>query len=217
MRYYFLDQTNQAQGPVEVEALWKLRAANVLHSESLVAPEGATEWVPLKSVIPCLDESVSAPAVNPSVKAAEAMLARKGLSPTGASLASDAPAGSGGSLFYWIAALSVANAFSGVVGSSAYFFFGLGVTLVIGAIGHEIGSIGIGVALVVNLMISAAFAAFGYFGNRYHLWPFFVGGFLYLLDGLVVLLMGSFLGVAFHVGILIFLIKGALSTRGIGE
>jgi hypothetical protein len=113
--------------------------------------------------------------------------------------------------------LSVDNSVSGAVGSETYFFFGLGISLIIGAIGHELGSIGIGIALVVNLLISGAFALFGYFGNRYHLWPFIVGGFFYGLDGLIFLLAGDWLGVIIHVAIFCFLVKGALATRGIGE
>jgi hypothetical protein len=228
MRYYFLDETNQPQGPVEVEALRKLRDANVLHGDSLVAAEGAENWVALKTVIPCLAQPLPATAenaargaavggTNPAVKAAEAMLAhRKAANPGAFASGSEAPS-SCGSLFFWIAALSVANALSGVVGSQTYFFFGLGISLIIGAIGNQLGPIGIGIAVVVNLAISAMFAVFGYFGNRYHLWPFIVGCTLYALDGLIFLVAGDWLGVLFHVGIFAFLVKGALATRGIGE
>ena len=69
------------------------------------------------------------------------------------------------------------------------------------------------VAIVVNLVITAIFALFGYFANKRFAAAFIIGSVLYALDGLIYLALGSMFAAGFHVFALFFIIRGFLASR----
>jgi hypothetical protein len=114
----------------------------------------------------------------------------------------------GASWFYWIGALSVINAVLGLSGASIQFIFGLGITEIFTAIGHQGGTTGGAAALVATLVVAGVFAIFGYFAGQGQKWAFIVGMLLYLGDGLLLLPAGLILSAAFHLWALFRMFMG---------
>lgn len=124
----------------------------------------------------------------------------------------------GGSWFFWLAALSIIN--------SLILFFAP-------AISHWFWLIGLGVnrlvenvfasqdfrpaALIVNLAIAGALIGFGYYARRGVAGAFILGIFLYIVDGLLCLIYGGYLAVAFHVFALFFIVKGLIGNRRLNQ
>ncbi|HWS86358.1 MAG TPA: hypothetical protein VN282_05325 [Pyrinomonadaceae bacterium] len=109
---------------------------------------------------------------------------------------------SGANWLYWIAALSLVTSIISLAGGDWGFLVSLGVTQLADAIAN-VGAdrIGWGVklfALVFDLIAAGLFALLGMFANKRQTWAFIVGMVLYLLDALVCLLIGFWLGLAFH-------------------
>jgi hypothetical protein len=122
---------------------------------------------------------------------------------------------SGGTNFYWIAALSVINSIVSVFGGGMYFVVGLAMTLLVD--GFFLGAadalpdaklvvqlIGLGISVVV----SAFFALFGYFAVKGKRWAFITGIVLYGLDTLLMVVFQEWLGLLFHVFFLWGLVNG---------
>lgn len=114
--------------------------------------------------------------------------------------------------FYWIAGLSFINAAILYFGINWNFFLGMGITHVVNGELNRSDSSGI-LALVVNTLIAAVVAAFGYFANRGQIWAFAVGFILYFLDTFLLLYSRDFLGIVFHAIALYFLFRGLLFCR----
>jgi hypothetical protein len=109
---------------------------------------------------------------------------------------------SGANWFYWIAALSLITSIISLAGSNWAFLISLGVTQLVDAVAN-VGAerVGAGVkviALVFDLVAAGLFALLGMFAGKRQSWAFIVGMALYLLDGLVCLFIGFWLGLAFH-------------------
>jgi hypothetical protein len=111
---------------------------------------------------------------------------------------------SGANWFMWIAGLSVVNALIAVFNGGISFIVGLGVTLLIGEIGKELGSAGSVAGLVATVCIAVGFFFLGRFAGQAKRWAFIVGLVLYLGDtllllGLALLSGGLWLMFAFHI------------------
>ena len=109
---------------------------------------------------------------------------------------------SGAHWFYWIAALSLVTSIISLAGGTWAFLVSLGLTQLVDALAN-LGAerLGVGVkivALVFDFVAAGLFALFGYFAGKGRTWAFIVGMVLYLLDALVCLLIGFWLGLAFH-------------------
>ncbi len=100
--------------------------------------------------------------------------------------------------FLWIAGLSIVNSVLTVSGTNFHFIFGLGITQIVDAFGHQGGTTGSALGLVVNLFIAGVFVIFWNFARKGQRWAFLVGMGLYAVDGLILLPFKDFLGVAFH-------------------
>jgi hypothetical protein len=125
---------------------------------------------------------------------------------------------SGANWFYWIAGLSLVNSAIFAFGGQISFIAGLGLTQVIDAIftvAVEEGAPSqiIAVAVVIDVMVAAVFALFGYYANKGFGWVFILGIALYLLDALVYLAVGSVLAAAFHAFVLYRLVIGFMASR----
>lgn len=121
----------------------------------------------------------------------------------------------GASWFYWLAALSMLNTIIFMVGGDITFIFGLGVTQVIEAamsrVAADMGSIATIAAVIINVVVLAVVALFSVFASRGSVGAFIVGIMLYAFDGLLFLMVGDLLSVAFHVFVLFFLFRGMIA------
>jgi len=72
-------------------------------------------------------------------------------------------------------------------------------------------------ALILNLLIAAAFAGFGYLARRGNDVAFVVGLFLYVVDSMLAIGLRDFWGFCFHVLGFFFLFKGLLASRHLRE
>ena len=97
----------------------------------------------------------------------------------------------GGTWFFYVAGLSVANAILVLIHAPFGFFFGLGVA------DYALG-MGIGGYLGVTVIASAIIALCGLFARRGARWAFLVGMILYGLDALVCLSLKEYLEIAAH-------------------
>ena len=124
----------------------------------------------------------------------------------------------GANWFYWIAGFSAINSVIYIFGSPIAFLAGLGFT----QLAEQLVDIGIEnglpsalkvVAIVLNFVVVAIFALFGYYANKRFSAAFIIGIVLYLLDGLLLLLLGIVLSAGFHAFALFFIIRGFLACR----
>lgn len=118
--------------------------------------------------------------------------------------------------FYWIAALSFVNSLLVYFGVSWNFFLGLGITQVTTA--RMSDSTSPIVILIINVLISLVFAAFGYFASQGKLWAFALGLALYILDVFSLVLIRdyqnvNYLNVIFHIIAAFLIFRGLLACR----
>ncbi len=127
-------------------------------------------------------------------------------------------ANSSATWFYTVAGLSVVNSIIILFNGSWSFLFGLGVTqlsdgIVLG-IAEEAPNLAIGAKVVgfgFVLLTAGLYVMFGKQAKKGKQWAYIVGMSLYALDGLIVLAIQDFLGVAFHVWVL-FALRGGLKA-----
>jgi len=124
---------------------------------------------------------------------------------------------SGASWFYWIAGLSLINSVVALSGSNWGFVLGLGITQVIDALAKAVGSAGVAVAIVLDVIVAGVFVLFGVYANRKQSWSFLVGMVLYGLDGLLFLIGGDLLGLGFHTFALFCIFGGYSALRKLQE
>lgn len=126
----------------------------------------------------------------------------------------------GASWFYWIAGLSLVNSLIFLFGGNWSFFAGLGVTQVIDAIvdqftrGGEFSAVKI-IAFIIELVIAGVFVLCGLWANKFQTSAFVLGMILYLLDGILLLVIGAYLPAAFHVFALFMIFRGLSAARQI--
>ena len=114
---------------------------------------------------------------------------------------------SGGSWFYWIAALSLVNSIAAFTGSGWGFIVGLGITQLVDQVTGGV------TALVVDILIAGLFVMFGVFANKGYLWAFIVGMALYALDGAIFAYVRDWLAAGFHAFVLFCLFSGFRAAR----
>ena len=128
---------------------------------------------------------------------------------------------SGANWFYWIAALSLVTSVISLAGGSWAFLVSLGVTQLVDAVANAGAErVGWGVkvfALAFDLVAAGLFALLGMFANKRQTWAFVVGMVLYLLDALVCLFIGFWLGLAFHAFALYSIFGGYRACAALAE
>ena len=128
----------------------------------------------------------------------------------------------GASWFYWIAGLSLINSLIFVFGGSVSFIAGLAYTQIIDAIIDVSISQGAStslhaVAIVLDLILVAIFALFGYYANKAINAVFIIGIIIYVIDGLLWLFLGSYFAAAFHAYALFMIIRGFMASMEINK
>ena len=119
---------------------------------------------------------------------------------------------SGALWFYWVAALSLVNSVVALTGQHWRFIIGLGITQLADALAARTGHGGVTVALV-DAAVIGGFVLLGRFALRGRLWAFGVGAAFYALDGLIFLAVRDWVGVAFHVFVLVMTVRGLAAAR----
>lgn len=118
----------------------------------------------------------------------------------------------GAGWFFWIAALSLLNSALNLIGGGWGFAVGLGLTQFMDSIALGLSEeLGGAVKLTVfgfDLIVASAVVAFGVLARRRHLWAYWVGMFLYALDGSLFLVVGDWTSIAFHAFMLFGLWNG---------
>lgn len=115
---------------------------------------------------------------------------------------------SGARWFYWIAGLSIINAFTTSSGTGVVFVIGLAMTRFISAFASRMDSGGQGIGMVLVFLVAGLFALFGFFAGKRHTWSFVAGLILYAADGVLALLLQDWLLIAFHAFVLFWLFMG---------
>ncbi len=119
---------------------------------------------------------------------------------------------SGALWFYWVAALSLVNSVVALTGQPWRFIIGLGITQLADALAARTGHGGVTVALI-DAAVIGGFVLLGHFALRGRLWAFGVGAAFYALDGLIFLAVRDWVGVAFHVFVLVMTVRGLAAAR----
>ena len=114
--------------------------------------------------------------------------------------------------FYWIASLSLVNSVLALAGQDWRFIIGLGMTQIVDALAAQAGR-GWTAALLFDAPLIGGFVLLGTRAVRGHAWAFLVGVSLYGLDALISLLAQDWLGLGFHVFVVIMILKGFQAAR----
>ena len=105
--------------------------------------------------------------------------------------------------FYWIAGLSLVNAFAAT--SNYQFVLGSGAVEAAPAFGTT-------AAIVIDACIIGGFAILGFLAGRRHTWAFILGMVLYALDGVIFLVAQDYIAAGFHAFVLYVLFIGAQAS-----
>jgi len=124
---------------------------------------------------------------------------------------------SGANWFFWIAGLSIINSIILIAGGKWNFIVGLGITQLIDAIASEIGTAGMGVALVLDIIVAGIFVIFGIFARKRYTWSFIIGMILYALDGVLFFVVQDWLGIGFHILVLFFIYSGLSAMKKLSQ
>lgn len=119
---------------------------------------------------------------------------------------------SGALWFYWVAGLSIVNSLASLFGQQWRFILGLGITQLADALAVHSGR-GVGAVAVIDAMIVGGFVLLGRFAERGRVWAFGVGAAIYALDGLIFVGLRDWVGVAFHVFVLVMTVRGLDAAR----
>ena len=118
----------------------------------------------------------------------------------------------GANWFFWIAGLSFINSVIVLMDGRWSFLAGLGITQFIDgmakALSPKLGGAAVVFALLMDLAAAAVIVLFGLMARQRHNWAFVLGMILYGLDGLLFLLVGDWLSLAFHAYALYCIYRG---------
>jgi len=124
---------------------------------------------------------------------------------------------SGANWFYWIAGLSLITSILSLSGAGWRFFLSLGITQVVDGISlafrDQLGSAGLIIALALDILIIAVFAALGYLAGRKQTWAFIVGMVLFFIDALLLLIGMDIFAILFHGLALFYIFRGYQAAR----
>lgn len=130
----------------------------------------------------------------------------------------------GANWFYWVGALSLVNSAIILFGGGVFFVVGLGVTFIADHVAAEAAQqnpemavVAKGLVIGFDLFIAAVVAGFGWLSNKRYSAIFAIGMALYLLDGLLFVMLQSWMSVAFHAYALFHMWNGFAAYRRINR
>ena len=118
----------------------------------------------------------------------------------------------GAGWFYWVAGISLTNAVITLAGQHWRFIIGLGTTQLATGLAVRTGR-GWPPAVLLDLVLIGGFILLGYLALQGRPWAFAVGFAVYALDGLIFLAARHWIGLGFHVFVLVMVFKGLQAAR----
>ena len=118
---------------------------------------------------------------------------------------------SGGRWFYWIAALSAVNFVLFFMGRSLGFALGTTIDWFLQGILEELADPSVG--WIAHVVVIAFFAFLGARATAGAQWAFVLGGLVYAIDGLLLLLIGDWIGIVVHAIALFAIVSAIVSLR----
>ncbi len=231
MDWFYLKDGEQF-GPVPAAELTALIQGGAVGPDDLVWREGMEEWTPaaLASLggnpVPVAQHAPGS-AYNVEALADELPAGRLAAAAAAASSSAEAlPADavpdalaeadanfrSGAQWYYWIAGLSLVNIFLWASGSDVYFVLGLGVSMIVNGVGIGLEESGMEsgafIATAINLVITAAIAAIGWFSLKRIKVIYIIGMAFYALDTLIFIIFFDLLPLLIHLFALYCLFNG---------
>lgn len=175
-----------------------------------IPPEGATIPRPPRSAV----ADVAPPAAPDRASAQQPVLAALAGGPDQAALARVAlvrRVTNGGRWFYWIAGLSAVNLVFFFMGRGAGFALGTTIDWVLQGILEELADPSL--AWIAHAAVIAFFAFLGVRATAGAQWAFVLGGLVYAIDGLLLLLIGDWIGIVVHAIALFAIVSAIVSLR----
>lgn len=124
---------------------------------------------------------------------------------------------SGTNWFFWIAGLSMINSASSLSGSSWHFVIGLSVTQFLDEVARSVhgpyGNAFSMIAFIMDFGFAALFVSLGFWAKQKSPAGFILGMIIYGFDSLLLLFIGSIIGLVFHALALVFIFMGLQSLR----
>jgi hypothetical protein len=114
--------------------------------------------------------------------------------------------------FYWVAGVSLVNTVIALAGQHWRFIIGLGATQIANGLAARTGR-GWAPTILLDLLLIGGFVLLGYLALQGQQWAFPVGIGLYALDGVVFVAARHWVGLGFHVFVLIMIGKGFQAAR----
>ncbi len=210
--YKIIATDGKEYGPVSLEQLQGWINEGRIASDTQLLRSDINEWRPASSfaeISPMMASGSSTPALPSSTSASSG----PDVSPELFEL--EKRVKSGGSWYYWVAALSLVNSVMAFSGGGGGFVIGLSVTQFVEAMLSADGGVMKGVGLALGVLAAGVFALFGVFACKRHVWAFIVGMLLYGLDTILTVLAEQWLGLAFHGWVLFSLFIGTRAAMQI--
>ena len=202
--YKILGSDGKEYGPATLEQIQAWSREGRVTAATQVARSDVNAWHPASSYS---ELGLSATAVGAPATASGPAGASAG-EVDGALVELEKRLKSGGSWFYWIAGLSLVNSIAAFTGSEYGFIVGLSITQVIDRLMQSAGGNARVIVLVLDIIAAGIFVLFGVFACKRQVWAFVVGMVLYAGDTLLTMILGLWLGVAFHAWVLFSLFIG---------
>lgn len=119
-------------------------------------------------------------------------------------------------MYQWlliIGFLSIINTILLAAESTVHFIFGLGITQIIDSVSFSTFEHYKVISFLVSFLFSGVFLFLGYFARRKKQWAYLTGLVLYGLDTSVFIYFNDWLSTAFHIFVLIAIIRGYINLR----
>ena len=203
--YKIIATDGKEYGPVNLEQLQGWIKEGRIASDTQLLRSDINEWRSASSfaeIALMMASGSSTPALPSST------IAPSGVEPSPQLFELEKRVKSGGSWYYWVAALSLVNSVVAFTGGGGGFVIGLSVTQFMDAMLAESGGSAKAIGLVLGVLAAGIFALFGVFACKRHVWAFVVGMLLYGLDTILTVLAEQWLGLAFHGWVLFSLFIG---------
>jgi GYF domain 2 len=204
--YSIVGSDGQQYGPITLSQIKTWIGEGRIGAETQVWRSDSNSWLPASQYVelglgqPASPPRPPTPGViqAPAVSNVDPMLVRR--------------ARSGARWFFWIAGLSVINAFTASSGTGVVFVVCLAITQFISGSAARMDSGGQGVGMVLVFLVAGLFALLGYFAWKRHTWSFIAGMVFYAADALLAVLFQAWMLVAFHAFVLFWLFLGLKAT-----
>ncbi len=210
--YKIIATDGKEYGPVNLEQLQGWIKEGRIASDTQLLRSDISEWRPASSFAE-ISLMMAGGSSTPALPSSTSASSGADVSPELFEL--EKRVKSGGSWYYWVAALSLVNSVMAFSGGGGGFVIGLSVTQFVEAMLSADGGVMKGVGLALGVLAAGVFALLGVFACKRHVWAFIVGMLFYGLDTILTVLAEQWLGLAFHGWVLFSLFIGTRAAMQI--